>query len=67
MEKKEIQDTQTYLAEQIMNLEEYYSIEDYGNLLTIQSIQTRTVLDLLRSKANLNKNNEITITTIRAL
>ena len=68
MEKKEINDTEIRnLLEQIMNLEEYYSIEDYGIFLTIQTcLQTMKATDFFfSSKINLNK-NKITITTVRA-
>ena len=55
------------LLEQIMNLEEYYSIEDYGIFLTIQTcLQTMKALDFFfSSKINLNK-NKITIHTVKA-
>jgi len=68
MEKKEINDTEMpNLLEQIMNLEEYYSIEDYGIFLTIQTcLQTMKALDFFfSSKINLNK-NKITIHTVKA-
>ena len=49
-----------------MKLEEYFSIEDYGILLSIQNcILTNTAFDFLfNSKINLNKNNEVTNTII---
>ena len=68
MEKNEIKDMQTYkLAEQIMNLEEYYSIEDYAYFLMIQtSLITMKAMDIFfNSIINFNKNSENTITTVR--
>ena len=68
MEKKVINDTETYnIFGQIMNLEEYYSIEDYGNFLTIQTcLRTMKASDFFfSSKIDLNK-NKITNTTVRA-
>ena len=55
-------------AKQVFNLEEYYSIEDYGQLLMVQTcLQNTAKIDfLVNSKINLNKNNQTTSTTIRA-
>jgi hypothetical protein len=56
------------IATQIFNSEEYYSIEDYGELLTYQTcLKTTQGLDLLfNSKINLNKDGTITNSTVRA-
>ena len=67
-----INDSKTLLlAKKLMEFEEYYSIEDYGNLLNLLKSQTylqeNKVLDIFfNSKINMNKNNEVINTTIRA-
>ena len=52
----------------IMNLEEYYAIEDFGSLLSIQTcLQSSKSFDsLLSFKNTLNKNKKFTNTIIRA-
>ena len=68
LDGKNLNDGKTYkLTDQIMNLEQYYSIEDYGNILTVQTcLQTMKGIGFMfQSKINLNKNNEVTNTTIR--
>ena len=63
-----LNDKTTYiLADKIMNLEEYFSIEDYGNLLMVQTcIQTNKAMDfLLNSKIYMTPSKEITPTTLR--
>ena len=56
------------MAEKILNTEEYYSAEDYGNFLSLQTyLQTNKGLEFLfTAKINMNENNKITRTTIRA-
>jgi len=66
---KRLNDDKTYeLTDQIfLGCEECYSFEDYGNLLTVQTyLQTmKGVSPFLQSKIIMNKNNQITKTTIR--
>ena len=69
MEGKEINVKKTFnLVEAILNTDEYYSIEDYGQLLTVQTclsiIKGEDIL--LNSKKILNKNDIMTKTVIKA-
>ena len=66
--ENKLNDKDTYiLAETIMNLEVYYSIEDYGNLLTVQTcLQTNKAMDFFfKSKINMVPSKKITPTTLR--
>lgn len=69
MEGKEINVKKTFnIVEDILNADEYYSIEDYGQLLTVQTclsiIKGEDIL--LNSKKILNKNDIMTKTVIKA-
>jgi len=69
MSQVQLNDPETLkFAKAAMNFEEYYSIEDYGKLLMIQTClkDTGPVNFVLNSKLNLNKNEQITNSTIRA-
>ena len=69
MEEEKRNDQKTYtLADQIMEKEEYFSIEDYGELLAFKTtLQTNQRLDLFfSSKVNMNKDYILTNTTVRA-
>ena len=65
---KEINDNKINIIEEILNIDEYYSIEDYGQLLTIQTclslIKGENIL--FNSKNIMNKNNLMPNTIIRA-
>ena len=65
---KNLNDKRIYnLTDQIFKLEEYYSIEDYGNLLTVQTcLQTNKALDFfLNSKIFITPPKDITDKTLR--
>jgi len=69
MEGKEINDKKTFnIVEDILNTDEYYSIEDYGQLLTVQTclsiIKGGDIL--INPKKILNKNDIMTKTIIKA-
>ena len=69
MAKPSINDPESLkYAKKVMFSEEYYSIEDYGKLLMVQTClqNTARIYFLLNSQINLNKNSQITNTTIRA-